>query len=34
VYAALREGLAGFQTPDGMFAPASTWIISATNPAG
>ena len=29
----LRAALAEFETPDGVFAPASTWIISATNPA-
>ena len=26
---ALREGLAEFQTPEGICAPASTWIVSA-----
>jgi SAM-dependent methyltransferase len=26
---ALRDGLAEFQTPDGISAPASTWIVSA-----
>jgi SAM-dependent methyltransferase len=30
---ALREGLQRFQTPDGLLAPASTWIVTATNPA-
>ena len=30
----LREALADFQGPEGVFAPASTWIISATAPAG
>ena len=29
----LREALADFQREDGVFAPASTWIISAVNPA-
>lgn len=29
---ALREALAQFQTPDGIVAPASTWIVSATAP--
>jgi ubiquinone/menaquinone biosynthesis C-methylase UbiE len=29
----LREALAGFAGPDGVFAPASTWIIGATVPA-
>jgi ubiquinone/menaquinone biosynthesis C-methylase UbiE len=28
----LREALAEFDGPDGVFAPASTWIISATAP--
>jgi ubiquinone/menaquinone biosynthesis C-methylase UbiE len=28
----LRETLAEFEGPDGVFAPASTWIIGATNP--
>jgi SAM-dependent methyltransferase len=28
----LRETLAEFAGPDGVFAPASTWIIGATNP--
>jgi ubiquinone/menaquinone biosynthesis C-methylase UbiE len=32
---ALRKGLAEFNTPDGMLrAPASTWIVTATAPAG
>jgi SAM-dependent methyltransferase len=26
----IREALADFQQPDGVFAPASTWIVSAT----
>jgi ubiquinone/menaquinone biosynthesis C-methylase UbiE len=30
--AALREGLAEFVTPDGVIAPASTWIAAATAP--
>lgn len=33
VDAKLREGLAEFQTPDGLYAPASTWIVSATRGA-
>ena len=33
IAAALREALADFQRPDGVFAPASTWIVSAVNPA-
>jgi len=33
VQAALREGLAEFQTGDGVRAPASTWIVTATAPA-
>jgi SAM-dependent methyltransferase len=28
----LRDALAEFERPDGVFAPASTWIISAVNP--
>ena len=32
VDAALREGLGEYQTPDGVLAPASTWIVSAINP--
>jgi hypothetical protein len=27
---ALREGFAEFATPDGLLAPASTWIVTAT----
>jgi SAM-dependent methyltransferase len=34
IAADLREALADFQGPKGVFAPASTWIISATSPAG
>jgi ubiquinone/menaquinone biosynthesis C-methylase UbiE len=34
VDAALREGLAEFQGEDGIRAPASTWIVTATAPAG
>jgi SAM-dependent methyltransferase len=34
VDAALRAGLADFQTPDGLMAPASTWIVTATAQAG
>ncbi len=30
---ALREGLADWATPDGLIAPASTWIVSASVPA-
>ena len=33
IAAELREALAEFEGPDGVFAPASTWIIGAT-PAG
>jgi SAM-dependent methyltransferase len=33
IAAALREALADFQGPEGVFAPASTWIIGATAPA-
>jgi ubiquinone/menaquinone biosynthesis C-methylase UbiE len=29
---ALREGLADWMTPDGLIAPASTWIVSASVP--
>jgi len=32
VAAALREGLAEWDGPDGVIAPASTWIVSATVP--
>jgi SAM-dependent methyltransferase len=32
IAAELREALAEFVGPDGVFAPASTWIISATAP--
>jgi SAM-dependent methyltransferase len=32
VRAALREGLREFQGPDGVVAPASTWIVSAVSP--
>ena len=28
----IREALADFEEPDGVFAPASTWIVSATAP--
>jgi ubiquinone/menaquinone biosynthesis C-methylase UbiE len=34
IAAALREGLAEFQTTHGVRAPASTWIVSARAPAG
>jgi ubiquinone/menaquinone biosynthesis C-methylase UbiE len=30
---ALREGLADWMTPDGLIAPASSWIVSASVPA-
>jgi len=33
VAADLREALAEFETPDGFYAPASTWIVSARAPA-
>lgn len=33
IAADLRESLAEFAGPEGVFAPASTWIIGATNPA-
>jgi ubiquinone/menaquinone biosynthesis C-methylase UbiE len=32
VDAALREALAPYARPDGVWAPSSTWLISATNP--
>lgn len=32
VHAALREGLAEYETADGIRAPASTWIVTATAP--
>ncbi len=32
VDAALREGLAEFERPDGVYAPASTWIVTASVP--
>lgn len=32
VVAALKETLAPFARPDGIWAPSSTWLISATNP--
>jgi SAM-dependent methyltransferase len=34
IAADLRQALAEFEGPDGVFAPASTWIISARAPAG
>jgi ubiquinone/menaquinone biosynthesis C-methylase UbiE len=34
VHAALREGLAEFAGPDGIRAPASTWIVTAAVPSG
>ena len=33
IEAALRDALAHFDTPDGVRAPSSTWIVSAVNPA-
>ena len=33
VVAALKETLAPFARPDGLWAPSSTWFISATNPS-
>ena len=33
IAADLREALAEFEGPDGVFAPASTWIIGAQGPA-
>ncbi len=30
---ALREELAEYETPDGVYAPTSTWIVAARNPA-
>jgi SAM-dependent methyltransferase len=32
VHAALREGLSDYARPDGVWAPASTWIVTATAP--
>jgi ubiquinone/menaquinone biosynthesis C-methylase UbiE len=32
VHAALREGLSAFETPEGVRAPASTWIVTASAP--
>jgi len=32
VVAALKEALAPFARPDGIWAPSSTWFISATSP--
>jgi hypothetical protein len=34
VAAALREGLADWAGPDGVTAPASTWIVTASAPSG
>jgi SAM-dependent methyltransferase len=34
IAADLRQTLAEFESPDGVHAPASTWIISASAPAG
>jgi ubiquinone/menaquinone biosynthesis C-methylase UbiE len=33
IAARLRDALADFETPDGVFAPASTWIITARAPS-
>lgn len=33
IAADLRKAIAEFETPEGVFAPASTWIVGATNPA-
>jgi SAM-dependent methyltransferase len=33
IAADLRQALAEFETPDGVYAPASTWIVGAENPA-
>jgi ubiquinone/menaquinone biosynthesis C-methylase UbiE len=33
VHEALRAGLADFEGPNGLTAPASTWIVSAVNPS-
>ena len=33
VVAALKEALAPFARPDGIWAPSSTWFITATNPS-
>jgi hypothetical protein len=32
IHEALREGMAEFATPEGIVAPASTWIVSAAAP--
>jgi hypothetical protein len=32
VVAALKEALAPFARPDGIWAPSSTWFVSATSP--
>ena len=34
IAADLRRALAEFETPEGVFAPASTWIVSARAPQG
>jgi len=34
VHAALRAGLGDFEGPDGVRAPASTWIVTASAPSG
>jgi SAM-dependent methyltransferase len=33
IAADLRAALAEFERPDGVYAPASTWVLGATNPA-
>jgi ubiquinone/menaquinone biosynthesis C-methylase UbiE len=30
----IREAIADFETPDGVYGPTSTWVINATAPAG
>ena len=32
VVEALKEALASYSRPDGIWAPSSTWFITATNP--
>ncbi len=31
--AEIREAIAGFETPDGVYGPTSTWVVSATVPS-
>jgi SAM-dependent methyltransferase len=31
--AEIREAIAGFETPEGVYGPTSTWVVSATVPA-